>query len=114
MFARLMGLKTITPDDLHRLMQQPGSVTVIDVNSCESWVEARVPGARNLAPAGFTSADLPADKNAVLVFYCSNPLCRKAPNAARRAREMGYQEVRVLSAGIRGWRAAQLPVESGA
>jgi rhodanese-related sulfurtransferase len=112
MFARLMGLKTLSPAELHRLIQAPGSVTVIDVNSRESWIEGHVPGARNLAPTGFTGGDLPADKSAVLVFYCSNPLCRKAPNAARHARELGYREVRVLSAGIRGWRAARLPVEA--
>src|SRR5258706_16255542 len=48
MLARLMGLKTISPDDLHRLAQNPGQVSVIDVNSRQSWMEARVPGARNL------------------------------------------------------------------
>jgi hypothetical protein len=31
MFARLMGLKTISPGELHRLVQIPGHVTVIDV-----------------------------------------------------------------------------------
>jgi rhodanese-related sulfurtransferase len=49
----------------------------------------------------------------LLVFYCSNPLCRKAPTAARRARKMGYTNVHVMSAGINGWLAAKLPTESG-
>jgi rhodanese-related sulfurtransferase len=49
----------------------------------------------------------------MLVFYCSNPLCRKAPTAALRARKLGYENVRVMSAGINGWMSAQLPVESG-
>ena len=112
MFARLMGLETISPADLHQLMQRE-PVTVIDVNSKESWLTARVPGALNLNPADFGAGDLPADKDAFLVFYCSNLLCRKAPNAARRAREMGYRDVRVLSAGISGWLSASLPTESG-
>ena len=113
MFARLMGLKTISPDGLHRLVQDPESVTVIDVNSRSSWMTARVPGARNLDPADYKDTDLPPDKDALLVFYCSNPLCRKAPNAARRARGMGYGNVQVMSAGISGWLAAKLPTESG-
>jgi len=114
MFARLMGLKTISPADLHRLVQGSEPPTVIDVNSRGSWMSAHVPGAGNLDPAGFHDSDLPADKNAALVFYCSNPMCRKAPNAARRAKGMGYVNVRVMSAGISGWLAAKLPTESGA
>ncbi len=112
MFARLMGLKTISPDQLHELIQRH-SATVIDVNSRDSWTTARVPGALSLDPAGYTESDLPGDKNSALVFYCSNPLCRKAPNAARRAKKMGYGNVRVMSAGISGWLSAKLPTEQG-
>jgi len=112
MFALLMGLKTISPGVLHELMQkQP--VTVVDVNSRQSWLKARVPGAVNLDPSGYTDGDLPADKANSLVFYCSNPLCRKAPNAARRAEKMGYGNVKVMSAGITGWLDAKLPTDGG-
>jgi rhodanese-related sulfurtransferase len=108
-----MGLKTISPEGLHRLAQAPEPPFVFDVNSRQSWLQARVPGARNLDPVAFADGDLPADKSAVLVFYCSNPLCRKAPNAARRARKIGYDNVHVMSAGISGWLSAKLPTESG-
>lgn len=111
MMARLMGLKTVSPNELHRLVQS-GAVTTIDVNARQSWLRARVPGASNLDPTGYQIADLPADREAPLVFYCSGPLCRKAPLAARRAIGMGYGNVRVLSAGISGWLAEQLPTES--
>jgi rhodanese-related sulfurtransferase len=111
MFARLMGLKTISPDDLHQLMQRE-RVTAIDVNSRQSWVNAHLPGAVHLDPLGYTDRDLPADRDAALIFYCSNVLCRKAPNAARRAKGMGYRNVRVMSAGISGWLEAGLPTES--
>jgi hypothetical protein len=30
-------------------------------------------------------------------------MCRKAPNAARRTKDMGYRNVYVMSAGIGGW-----------
>lgn len=113
MFARLMGLKTISPERLHQLMKAPEPLTVIDVNSRDSWRTAHVPGASNLDPVGYKDSDLPPDKGALLVFYCSNPMCRKAPNAARRAKGMGYSNVHVMSAGISGWVAAKLPTESG-
>lgn len=111
MMAFLMGLKTISPAELHRLVQQR-AVTVFDVNSAQSWASAHVPGAKHLDPAGYQAAELPADKAALLVFYCSNPLCRKTPNAAKRAQGMGYGDVRVLSAGITGWTGENLPTES--
>ena len=112
MFALLMGLKSISPDALQEMIQNK-QVTVIDVNSHQSWTKAHVPGALNLDPAGYQESDLPPDKEGSLVFYCSNPLCRKAPNAARRAKNMGYSNVRVMSAGISGWLDAHLPTESG-
>ena len=92
MFARLMGLKTISPEGLYQLVQNPGAVSVIDVNSRQSWATARVPGSRNLDPVDYKESDLPADKGGALVFYCSNPMCRKAPNAARRAKALGYEQ----------------------
>ena len=111
MFALLMGLKTISPGDLQQLVQQK-LVTVIDVNSRQSWVKAHVPGAVNLDPVNYTASDLPPDNQSPLVFYCSNPMCRKAPSAARRAKKMGYENVRVMSAGITGWQANKLSTES--
>ncbi|HEU4852031.1 MAG TPA: rhodanese-like domain-containing protein [Telluria sp.] len=112
MFALLMGLKTVSPAELLRQVRGQ-AVTVVDVNSPQRWEAARVPGAVNLDPHTYTADRLPADHAAPLVFYCSNPLCRKAPQAARRAKAMGYDNVRVMAAGISGWLDAGMPVESG-
>lgn len=112
MLAMLMGLKSISPQELHVRMRDE-AVTVIDVNAEHSWLRARVPGAVHLAP-DFDPAALPGDRMRGLVFYCSNPLCRKAPLAAKRAQKFGYTDVRVMAAGISGWTGAKLPVESGA
>lgn len=111
MMALLMGLKTIAPAELLRLIQAR-QVTVLDVNSAQRWKAGHVPGALNLDPHTYASGDLPPDQEAGLVFYCSNPLCRKAPRAARRAKTMGYKNVRVMAAGINGWVDAGLPVEA--
>lgn len=110
MFALLMGLKTVSPAELARQLQER-ALTVVDVNGAQRWQAAHVPGAINLDPQAYTVDQLPADRNAGLVFYCSNPLCRKAPQAARRAKAMGYRDVRVMAAGISGWLDAGLPVE---
>ena len=110
MLALLMGLKSISPVELHQL-NQTRQVTVIDVNAHQSWMKAHVPGALHIDPLEYKESDLPNDKATSVVFYCSNPMCMKAPNAARRAKKMGYANVRVLSAGITGWIAARMPTE---
>lgn len=112
MFAWIMGLKSISPEELHQMMQKQ-HVTVVDVNSPQSWIKAHVPGALNLDHLNYKNTDLPADKESDLVFYCSNPMCRKAPTAAKRAKAMGYTNVKVMSAGISGWLDTNLPTERG-
>jgi rhodanese-related sulfurtransferase len=104
MFALLYGLKSISPNALATKLGDD-TLRVFDLNGSGRWEAAHVPGATHLAP-DFSIADLPTDRSTALVFYCSNPLCRKAPDAARRARQMGFQDVRVMSAGISGWIAA--------
>lgn len=113
MFAMLMGLKPIS---CHAVSQLPPEqrAAVFDVNARSRWQAAHVPGARNLDPEQFSESDLPAGKHGQLVFYCSNSMCRKAPLAARRAKAMGYTDVRVMSAGIQGWLKEGLPVEADA
>lgn len=44
MIALLMGLRTISPEELHALIGR-GAVMTIDVNARTSWLSARVPGA---------------------------------------------------------------------
>ena len=113
MLDRLLGYRLITPSTLQALLGEAG-LRVFDVNSLQSWQHARVPGARHLDPQRFTRADLPADVQTRLVFYCSNFFCAKAPQAARRARAMGFEQVHVLATGISGWLAANAPAQSGA
>jgi rhodanese-related sulfurtransferase len=113
MMAFLMGLKSVSPDEVQQLLEKRVA-TVFDVNSQQSWDRAHVPGAKHLDALGYTQDDLPVDKDADLVFYCGNPMCSKAPRAARRAKSMGYGNVRVMSAGISGWVAEKRPVEASA
>jgi len=111
MMALLMGVGTISPADVSRLARE-GAARVFDVNLVPSWQRHHVPGAVHLDHATFEADDLPASRDTALVFYCSNPFCRKAPLAARRAKRFGYANVRVMSAGIQGWLDEGLPTES--
>ncbi|MFT4051902.1 MAG: rhodanese-like domain-containing protein [Microbacterium sp.] len=88
-----------------------GSRTIVDVNSTERYAQGHVPGAVHLDKTNLI-AELPADKSAGLVFYCGGPSCQAAPNAARTAASLGYENVAVLSAGISGWTDAGKPVDA--
>lgn len=110
-WTTLFNLAEITPDDVEALIGK-ADVYIFDCNPSKSFNRHHVPSAKNVDPAGFREDDLPADRNAMLIFYCSDPLCGAAPYAARRARKMGFANVYVMSSGIRGWMAAGKPVES--
>ena len=111
MIARLMGLKTISLKELLTAVQE-NNVYVYDLNSSAVYASGHIPGAVHLNHETFDGAELPVDKESALVFYCSNPMCRKAPNAAKLAKSMGYTNAKVLSAGISGWMSKKLPVET--
>lgn len=111
MMAFLMGVPTLSPQALMRELAMPDAPALFDVNGIERWRAGHIAGARHLDHAAFSDADLPAERDTLRVFYCSSPMCRKAPLAARRARKLGYPHVRVLAAGIVGWTDAGFPVE---
>lgn len=79
-------------------------VTVIDVNGSTSYSKGHVPTALNFADVKDSLASkLPADKGALVVAYCGGPSCSAYTRAANVAKELGYTNVKHLSAGISGW-----------
>jgi len=50
-------------------------------------------------------SEINADKKDTLVFYCHSEQCQAAPKAAEVAKNKGYT-VRVMEAGILGWKKA--------
>jgi len=89
-------------------------VTLLDANGTASWREGHIPGALDFqASKGKLSELLPTDKNALIVAYCGGPMCHAYQAAATAARELGYSNIRHLSAGIKGWRQANEKTEPG-
>ncbi len=82
-------------------------VTVIDVNGSDSFTAGHVPSAIDFESKGSTlAAALPSDKAALVVAYCGGPSCNAYKAAAKKAAELGYTNVKHLSAGISGWKTA--------
>ncbi|HRH96588.1 MAG TPA: rhodanese-like domain-containing protein [Prosthecobacter sp.] len=87
-------------------------VTVIDVNGAASYANGHIPSAVNFATQKDSLASvLPSDKGALVVTYCGGPACSAYKAAANAASQLGYTNVKHLSAGISGWKAAKEPLE---
>lgn len=108
----IMNLESISTEELNGIYSNE-DVHIYDMNDAIRWQQNRIPQAVNLDPKSFTEHDLTSDKESTLIFYCSNPMCKKAPNAAKKVKALGYENVKVLSAGITGWMSDGYSVESG-
>ena len=97
----------ISIEDLKSAIKD-GKVTVIDVNGTGSYEKrGHIPGAIDFqASADALASKLPSDKGALVVAYCGGPQCSAYKKAANKAAELGYTNVKHLSAGISGWESA--------
>ena len=106
------AVRQISIEQLAAAMKAHQNITIVDANGPETRAKFGViPGAVLLSNYNtYTpTAELPADKNQVLVFYCGSTLCTAAPQAAQKAADAGYVNVYVMHAGIKGWTAAKQP-----
>lgn len=73
--SRSPDLRKLSVDDVAaRIAAQDGKTFLYDNNSKERYAEGHLPGARWVAYDNVTSADLPSDKGATLIFYCASEL----------------------------------------
>jgi rhodanese-related sulfurtransferase len=86
---------------------------VIDVNGSDSFKKGHIPTAVDFAATKAKLSEvLPKDKNTLVVAYCGGPSCSAYTQAAKAAKELGYKNVKHLSAGISGWKTAGEKMES--
>ena len=101
----------LTVDELHAAIEA-NSVVVLDANGSARYASGHIPGAIDSSKVEDWAAVLPADKDTLIVAYCGGPRCSAYMRPASVAKEMGYTNVKHLSAGISGWKAAGKPVET--
>lgn len=96
-------------------LQKEKKVTVLDANGADFRKQnGIIPGAVLLTHFQKYDAakELPAAKDARLVFYCANTQCTASHAAAKKALEAGYTDVSVLPDGLLGWKKAGQPTAS--
>jgi rhodanese-related sulfurtransferase len=106
--ARAGEFPDITVKDLSAAIEAK-QVTLVDVNGSKSWKNGHIPGAIDFESSkDKLAALLPKDKQALIVAYCGGPQCNAYQAAAKAAKELGYTNVKHLSAGISGWKESGL------
>lgn len=101
----------ISVDELKTAIEAKKAV-VLDVNGSASYKAGHIPGAIDFrAQKAELAKLLPSDKSALVVAYCGGPTCNAYSAAAKAAKELGYTNVKHLSAGISGWKTAGAPLE---
>ena len=100
-----MTIKTISPAEAHRLVNEGASL--IDIRSPDEHARERIAGALNV-PLDRLSAD--AASGHVLVFHCRSGM-RTAQAAPSLAAAADGRDCYILEGGISAWGNAGLPVE---
>lgn len=111
--AEAAPLPTVTVDELTALLADGKGAAVDANNEATRERQGVIPGATILSHfRKYDLAELPADKSKPLVFYCANEHCGASHSAADKARTAGWSDVRVLTAGIAGWKNAGRDTQS--
>lgn len=104
--------KELSVDQVSELLSSSHRPKVFDANSDETRARyGTLPGATLLDSPSAVQSALPEQKDEKLLFYCGSTRCQAAEGAARKALAAGYQDVSVMPAGIKGWKAAGKPTE---
>lgn len=103
----------LTPAVLQARLASTPAPTVLFVDTSREFSSGHVPGA-HWVPRGWLEmrvAGVVPSKDTPVVVTCASG--RQAVLAAATLKDLGYQQVAVLSDGLRAWRQAGLPLEQG-
>jgi rhodanese-related sulfurtransferase len=106
--VKLAANETVTLDDIQKLVAmgpEKGKYFLFDSRPAPRFLEGAIPTAVNLPfPAFDKNADkLPADKQALVIFYCSGKTCNMSPGSLAKAKKLGYTNAKVFIDGMPAW-----------
>lgn len=106
--VKLAANETITFDELQKLVvlgPEKGHYFLFDSRPAPRFMEGAIPTAVNLPFPAFDKnvAKLPADKGALVIFYCSGKTCNMSPGSLAKAKKLGYTNAKVFVDGMPAW-----------
>lgn len=114
-FAVDAEIRTVSTDVLRDMVYERKNFMLIDARTHLEYQEAHIVGAVHMTEKDFPDAAsrLPADKGALLVFYCNGVKCGKSKKTATKAKEAGYLNVMVYVEGFPVWEEKGYPIVTG-
>lgn len=105
----------ITTAQLKTMVDENREMTLIDARTKDEYQEAHITGAISIPEKSFEENIqlLPADKKALLVFYCNGVKCGKSKKAALKAVARGYTNVLVYGEGFPVWEEKGMKIVLG-
>ena len=103
-------IKEYTPAEVQAMQKRGDKMVLLDVRDLPEVNLGKIPGAIHISRGRLEQnieAAVPRDAN--LVIYCANG--NRSALAAVSLRDMGYEHVSSMSAGINGWTAIGGDVE---
>lgn len=86
-------------------------LVVVNVLDKDAYNDCHILGSINIPFENLESSMNTIDKNAEVVFYCSNPMCTASEYAAVQFQKAGFSNVSVFEGGTAEWFQKGLPVE---
>ncbi len=113
--AAASDFAAVTTDEVKKFMDQKEKMVLIDARTPEEYREAHIIGAVNIPEKDFekAAAQLPADKDTLLVFYCNGVKCGKSKRVAQKVEPLGYTAILIYKEGIPVWEERNLPLVTG-
>ncbi len=110
-FGKRSAHRELAPRDL-KAMIDAGAAVVVDVREPGEFAAGHIAGAVNLPLSRFDPAKLRAPNGKTLVLNCAGG--RRSATALDQCAAAGATVDTHLSGGIGAWRAANLPIVTGA
>lgn len=81
---------------------------LVDARPSKVFKEGHISGAINIPATEFEQKKqlLPEDKDTLLIFYCGGVTCHLSADAAKKAQDLGYTNIKVYHEGLPGWEEA--------
>ncbi len=98
----------ISLDALQKLVAmgpEQGHYFLFDSRPAPRFMEGSIPTAVNMPFPAFDKqvGKLPADKQALVIFFCSGKTCNMSPGSLAKAKKLGYTNAKVFVDGLPGW-----------
>ena len=103
--------------ELERILAgERGEYTLVDARPAGPYLAGHIPTAKSIFGKELEERidELPAAKDALVVFYCGGPTCPFTGMSIKIARKLGYTNIKGYQIGIPAWKEAGKPVHASA